>query len=275
MCGWAWRRSGLGRSSQRFCWAGCSPSSPPSSGTVLRIRMCLGFPDRDLLVRDTDQDPDPSIIKQKYWKKHWFLLLCNFCLTFFFKNNVNVPSKRRSLTKIAGSRSISQRYGSPGSGSVPKFHGSATLLRKRIAEEEAALQRSQISSPTHATASKSSPTHNKASKTSAEAAKTSRSPGKVSMKASKSSPTPKDFSNKVSDVREYPALTSKAKSPSSNIVSDALEPSKASSGAPQSPISYAEVLRGSRSPTPLWDSTVSDYSLILKVKRKTGNRYRM
>jgi hypothetical protein len=159
--------------------------------------------------------------------------------------------KRRSLTKIAGSGSIRHRYESPGSGSVPKFQGSTILLRRRIAEEEAAFKRSQKSSPKHATASKSSPTHNKASKTSAEAAKNSRSPAKVSMKTSKSSPTSKDFSNKVSDVREYPALTSKAKSPSHNTVFDAPEPSKASSGAPQSSISYAEVLRGSRSPTPL------------------------
>ncbi len=33
--------------------------------TVLRIRMVLGLPDPDPLVKDTDPDPDTSIIKQK------------------------------------------------------------------------------------------------------------------------------------------------------------------------------------------------------------------
>ncbi len=72
-------------------------------------------------------------------------LLFNF---LSFRNYVNVPLKSnkqknfklhqnicfllaswRSMTKIAGSGSISQRHGSAGSGSTPKCHGSGTLLR--------------------------------------------------------------------------------------------------------------------------------------------------
>ncbi len=47
--------------------------------------MFLGLPDPDpdLLVRGTDPDsawdPDPSIIKQE---KPWFLLFCDFFMTF-------------------------------------------------------------------------------------------------------------------------------------------------------------------------------------------------
>jgi hypothetical protein len=36
---------------------------------VLRIRMFLGLPDPDPLVRGTDPAPDPSIIKQKQQEK--------------------------------------------------------------------------------------------------------------------------------------------------------------------------------------------------------------
>ncbi len=74
--------------------------------------------------------------------------LDSFCFVtpfwlFIFESDLNVPSKNnklkyfilkisfllalwRSMTKIAGSGSISQRSGS-GSGSTPKCHGSATL----------------------------------------------------------------------------------------------------------------------------------------------------
>ncbi len=41
---------------------------------ILRIYNFLGLLDRDPLVRGTDPDPKPSIIKQKYQEKCWFLL---------------------------------------------------------------------------------------------------------------------------------------------------------------------------------------------------------
>jgi hypothetical protein len=42
------------------------PTEPDLFSSVLRrIRMFLGLPDPDPLVRDMDPDQDPSIIKQK------------------------------------------------------------------------------------------------------------------------------------------------------------------------------------------------------------------
>jgi hypothetical protein len=65
---------------------------------IHRIHMFLGLmdPDPDPLVRGMDPDPaldpdpGPSVIKQK----PWFLLFCDFFLTFLsLKNDVRVPSK--------------------------------------------------------------------------------------------------------------------------------------------------------------------------------------
>jgi hypothetical protein len=52
---------------------------------IHRIRMFLGLTDAEPLVRGTDTDPDPSIIKQKMQEKPWF---------FIFENDVNAPSKK-------------------------------------------------------------------------------------------------------------------------------------------------------------------------------------
>ncbi len=43
----------------------------------------LGLPDLDPLVKGTDPDPDPSIIKQKYQEKPWFLLFMTSIGQFF------------------------------------------------------------------------------------------------------------------------------------------------------------------------------------------------
>ncbi len=49
---------------------------------VLRIHMFLGLPDSGPLGRGMDQDPDPSIIKQKNCQKN----LDSYCfVTFFFE----------------------------------------------------------------------------------------------------------------------------------------------------------------------------------------------
>jgi len=47
----------------------------------VQIRKFLDLPDPDPLVRGTD--PEPSIIKQKYFKKSLFLLVSNFFMTFY------------------------------------------------------------------------------------------------------------------------------------------------------------------------------------------------
>ncbi len=49
--------------------------------SVFRIRKFSGLPDPDLLVRGTD--PDPPIIKQKLEENPWFLLFCDFIMTFY------------------------------------------------------------------------------------------------------------------------------------------------------------------------------------------------
>ncbi len=96
-----------------------------------------GLPDPDPLVRGTDLDP--SIMKQKYYEKPEFLLLCDFLLTFYLlKNDVyvtlksNKPKKnllafRRPLTKRAGSvsGSVRQKYGSEDPDPY-QWHGSGT-----------------------------------------------------------------------------------------------------------------------------------------------------
>ncbi len=43
-------------------------------------------------------DPDPSIIKQK--DKLWFLLFCDFFMTFYLKNYKNAPSKSNKNLKF-------------------------------------------------------------------------------------------------------------------------------------------------------------------------------
>jgi hypothetical protein len=52
---------------------------------VFRILICKfsGLLDPDPLVRGTDPDLDPSIIKQKQEEKPSFLLFCDFFMTFF------------------------------------------------------------------------------------------------------------------------------------------------------------------------------------------------
>jgi hypothetical protein len=85
--------------------------------------MFLGLP-------DPDPETDPSISKQKYEEKYSIPTVLWLVLDFLsLKNDVNVPSKTnkqkkffiffifllaswRSMTKIAGSGSISQRHGS-------------------------------------------------------------------------------------------------------------------------------------------------------------------
>ncbi len=42
----------------------------------------LGLPVPDPLVTSIDLAPDPSIIMQKKWEKPWFLLFCDFFMTF-------------------------------------------------------------------------------------------------------------------------------------------------------------------------------------------------
>ncbi len=46
---------------------------------IRRIRMFWGL-----------LNPDPSIIKQKYWEKPWFLLFCDFFLTFYLWKMMSV-----------------------------------------------------------------------------------------------------------------------------------------------------------------------------------------
>ncbi len=56
---------------------------------VLRIRVFLGLPDPrpDPLVTSMGPDPDtdPSIIKQNYQEKPWFIPLYDFFMTFYLR----------------------------------------------------------------------------------------------------------------------------------------------------------------------------------------------
>ncbi len=79
---------------------------------IHRIHMFLGLPDPDPLVRDIDPDPtpDPSTsckINKKNLDSYYFVTLFDFL-------------SWRSMTKTAGS------------GSTPKCHGSATLLKRQF-----------------------------------------------------------------------------------------------------------------------------------------------
>jgi hypothetical protein len=76
--------------------------------------MFLGLQDPDQLVRGTDLDPDPSIMKQKYHVK-----------PFFFEN---VPLK---TNKDPEPDPLVREIRIRGSGSVPKCHGSATLAQAK------------------------------------------------------------------------------------------------------------------------------------------------
>jgi hypothetical protein len=49
--------------------------------SVFRIRMILDLPDPDSFVTGTN--PDPSIIKQNSKKNLYFLLFCDFFMTFY------------------------------------------------------------------------------------------------------------------------------------------------------------------------------------------------
>ncbi len=76
---------------------------------IHRIHVFLGL---------LDPDPNPFIIKQKWWEKSWFLLFCDFFLTFYLWKITFLLAFWRSMMKIEGSGSasgsISQRHGSAG-----------------------------------------------------------------------------------------------------------------------------------------------------------------
>ncbi len=77
---------------------------------------------------------EPGSFCHQAKKKKTLVLFCDLFMTLSLKNDANVPSKSnkqkkifgawRSMTKIAGSWSISQRHGSA---DPQKCHGSATL----------------------------------------------------------------------------------------------------------------------------------------------------
>ncbi len=108
---------------------------------IRRIRLFLGLPNTDPLVRGTDPEPDPSIIKKNSKKNLdsycfvislWLFIFDKWCKCTFKKygnkqKTFLLPSWKL-LTKIAGSGagtgSVSLRYES---GSVQNCHGSATL----------------------------------------------------------------------------------------------------------------------------------------------------
>jgi hypothetical protein len=120
---------------------------------IHRIRMFLGLlkPDPEPLINVTDSDPlvrvmdpdlDPSIIKQKIvrktlipivlWLFYDFLSLIMYLQKVINRKTLKIVfllASWRSIKKIAGSGTISQRRGS---GSVPKCHRSATLLAAHI-----------------------------------------------------------------------------------------------------------------------------------------------
>jgi hypothetical protein len=54
-----------GQHARRCHGYSCTTGSHEWWAVVLRIRMFLGIPDPDPLVRGTDPDPDPSRLKQK------------------------------------------------------------------------------------------------------------------------------------------------------------------------------------------------------------------
>ncbi len=63
----------------------------------IRIRIFLGLPDTDPLVRGTDVDPNPSIIKQKLVRKTLILTVLRLLFDFLsLKNYVNVASKSKN-----------------------------------------------------------------------------------------------------------------------------------------------------------------------------------
>jgi hypothetical protein len=71
--------------------------------------MILGLKDPDPLVRGTDLDPDPSIMKQKNKK-----ILDSYCFVTVYdflslKMHLQKLIRKTTLMKIAGS--VSQRYG--------------------------------------------------------------------------------------------------------------------------------------------------------------------
>jgi hypothetical protein len=87
--------------------------------------MFLGLSDPDPLVTSTDLDPDPSIIKQKHNEKPKFQLLCDFFMAF---TSVPDPEDPHVFGPPGcASKSVRRRYAS---GSLPKCHGSTTLLSR-------------------------------------------------------------------------------------------------------------------------------------------------
>jgi hypothetical protein len=59
--------------------------------------MFLGLPAPDPLVRGT-YGSKPSV--KQTWKKPWFILFCDFFDFLFFKNDLNVPSKRNKQKNL-------------------------------------------------------------------------------------------------------------------------------------------------------------------------------
>ncbi len=94
---------------------------------IRRIRMYFGL-----------LDPNPNIIKQKSLEIPWFLLFCDFFMTFFLWKKL---CKCMYLQKVIRKKTWrfeghwrkkqdpdQSEVGIRGSGSVPKCHGSATLV---------------------------------------------------------------------------------------------------------------------------------------------------
>ncbi len=110
----------------------------------------------------------PSTIK-KSKKKPWFLLFCDFLLTFVYENwckcafkstkeknleiklfFVGILSATDEKSRIRIRKSVVRIRG-PGFGSVPKCHGSTTLLVKRVWSELFHLRPGWDCSPLHET----------------------------------------------------------------------------------------------------------------------------